>query len=191
MIHKSVLGLVVICALIACSDKPKKTEQGETEATDTEPFKNVYDTLDQLKIPITFRPDDWDDLYMKHLEKYGIKEGWELLKHPYAKLVDSKNYKAIIFISTDETGSPTLITIDRIGNPIDTLFLLGDSGGNDPSSGTSEIATINKDLTIHLLDSIFTYDLEPDGHRVDSTQQVTVSDKKYRILESGKIEKIE
>jgi hypothetical protein len=104
--------------------------------------------------------------------------------------VDSKNYKAIIFISTDETGSPTLITIDRIGNPIDTLFLLGDWASNDPSNGTTEIATINKDLTIHLLDSASTYDLGPDGDRIESTRKLTVTDELYRILNSGVIEKI-
>jgi|688.fasta_scaffold983675_1 hypothetical protein len=190
MVDKLVLGLVITCTLTMCSDKPKTTEQTENEVTEVEGFKSVYDTLDQMEIPITFRPDEWSDLYMKHLDKYGVKEGWELMKHPYAKLVDSKNYKAIIFISTDETGSPTLITIDRIGNPIDTLFLLGDWASNDPSNGTTEIATINKDLTIHLLDSASTYDLGPDGDRIESTRKLTVTDELYRILNSGVIEKI-
>ena len=190
MVDKLVLGLVITCTLTMCSDKPKTTEQIENKVTEVERFKSVYDTLDQMVIPITFRPDEWSDLYSKHLDKYGIKEGWEVMKHPYAKLVDSMNYEAIIFISTDETGSPTLITIDRLGNPIDTLFLLGDWASNDPSNGTTEIATINKDLTIHLLDSASTYDLGPDGDRIESTRKLTVTDELYRILNSGIIEKI-
>jgi hypothetical protein len=143
-----------------------------------------------MEIPVTFRPDAWSDHYMQHLEKYGIKEGWELMKHPYAKLVDSANYKGIVFVSTDETGSPTLITIDRKGDPIDTLFLLGDWTSNDPSSWTSELTTIDKDLIIHMLDSVSTYDLGPDGGRLENTRKLTVTAKSYRIRNSGVIERI-
>src|SRR5688572_12672711 len=106
MVNKLFLGLVSICALTMCSDKRKTTEQILDNVTEEKLFKSVYDTLDQMEVPITFRPDEWDDLYMKHLGKYGVGDGWELMKHPYAKLVDSTNYKAIIFVSTDETGSP-------------------------------------------------------------------------------------
>jgi hypothetical protein len=190
MIEKLILGLVISCTLIMCSEKTKTTEQTENWGTEVKPFKSVYDTLDQMEIPVTFRSDEWSDLSMRHLEKYGVKERWELMHHPYAKLVDSLNYKAIIFVSTDQAGSPTLITIDRIGNPIDTLFLLDDWASNDPSNGTLELATINEDLTIHLSDSVSTYDLGPDGDRRESTRKVTVTDKLYRIRNSGVIEMI-
>ena len=190
MVDKLIIGLVIICTLTMCSDKPKTTEQIENKVAETQSFKSVYDTLDQMEIPVTFRPDEWGDLYMEHLKKYGVKEGWELMKHPYAKLVDSDNYKGIIFVSTDETGSPTLITIDRSGNPIDTLFLLGDWASNDPSNGTIELTTIDKDLTIHMLDSVSTYDVGPDGDRLEDTRKLTITDELYRILNSGVIERI-
>lgn len=190
MFKKLFLGSILLSTVTMCSDKSKMTEPVESKAAESGLFKSAYDTLDKIEVPVTFRPDEWSDLYMKHLDKYGIKEGWELLKHPYAKLVDCKNYKAIIFISTDETGSPTIITIDRKGNPIDTLFLLGDWGGNDPGVGTNEIATINKDLTIHLLDSASIYDLDLDGDRIESSRKLTVTDELYKILDSGIIEKI-
>jgi hypothetical protein len=172
-----------------CSETPKAVGQIENKVI-AGTFKSIYDTLDQMEIPVTFRPDEWANLHMRHLEKSGLKKGWELMKHPYAKLVDSANYKAIVFVSTDETGSPTLITIDRTGTPIDTLFLLGDWTSNDPSNETIELATINKDLTIHLLDSVTTYDLGPDGDRIESTRKLTISDNLYRILDSGVIERI-
>ena len=190
MIGKLIVGLIIICTLTMCSDKSKTTEQIKSKVTETQSFKSVYDTLDQIDIPVTFRPDEWSNLYMNHLEKYGIKEGWELMKHPYAKLVDSVNYKGIIFVSTDETGSPTLITIDRNENPIDTLFLLGDWASNDPSNGTIELTTINKDLTIYMLDSVSTYDLGPNGDRLEDSRKLTITDELYRILSTGVIEKV-
>lgn len=183
-------ALLIFCTLTMCSGKPNTAERAGDVRTEVGKFKSVYDTLDQLKIPVTFRPDEWSNLYMEHLEKYGVKEGWELTKHPYAKVVDNERYKAIIFVSADETEAPTLITIDRLGNPIDTLFLLGDWASNDPGNGTTELATINEDLTIHLLDSVSAYDLGPDGDRIESTRKLTITDELYKILESGVIEKI-
>ncbi len=157
---------------------------------DTAAFESVYDTLEFLTVPITLTPEKWIELYRNHLSKYGANEGWELFKNPYARLTENSNYKGIIFVSTDETGSPTLITIDKLGQPIDTLFLLGDWGGNDPSIGTREIVTINRDYTIHLIDSTSIFDLGPDGQRIESTGKLTVANERYRIFDNGKIEKI-
>jgi hypothetical protein len=190
MVDKLVLGIVIICALTMCSVKPKTTEQNEIKATETELFKSVYDTLDQMKISITLTADNWGDLYQEHAMKYGIREGDKVIDHPFARLAENGNFKAIIFVSTDETGSPVIMTFDKKGDVIDNLWLLNDSGGNDPSSGTSELATINKDLTIQLIDSTWTYDLGSDGNRIESSVKLTTTDELYRILDSGKIEKI-
>ena len=162
-----------------CRDKLKRQCSG-----------SVYDTLDLLSVPIALTPEKWSDLYKRHLSKYGTNEDWELLKHPYARLTENSNYKAIIFVSTDETGSPTLVTIDKGGQPIDTLFLLGDWGGNDPTIGTSEIVTITRDYTIHLIDSTSTFHLGPDGERIESTGRLAVTNERYQIVENGRIEKI-
>ena len=176
--------------MTSCS-KTKTVSVDNVEQLDTTTtFSSVYDTLDILSVSIKWTPDEWSDLYMKHLERFGTGEGWELLKHPYARLVENSNYKGIIFVSTDETGSPTLITIDKSGQPIDTLFLLGDWGGNDPSIGTSEIVTINKDYSIHLIDSTSTFDVGPDGDRIVSSGKLKVTNEIYRISDNGKIEKI-
>ncbi len=185
------IPVLTILLITSCSEKSKTDSADNLEQqTKITTFSSVYDTLDFLTVPITLTPDTWDEMHRKHLSKYGVGEGWELLKHPYARLIESSNYKGIIFISTDETGSPTLITIDKSGHPIDTLFLLGDSGGNDPSTGTSEIATINKDFIIHLIDSTSTFDVDQNGNRIENSGKLTVTNERYRILDNGKINKI-
>jgi len=73
---------------------------------------------------------------------------------------------------------------------VDTINLLGDSAGNDPGSWTSELATINQDLTIRLLDSISTYDLSADDERIEDSRKLTVKDELFKILDSGKIGRI-
>ena len=153
MTKKIFLGLTLICILTNCTNKPNTTVLTGKDATKLESFKSAYDTLDKMEIPITLTPDSWEELYSKHIDKYGFKYGELTIDHPFAKLIDNKSYRGIIFVSTDETGSPVLLTFDKEGNQIDGLMLLGDWGGNDPSIGTSEIMTINKDLTIHLIDS--------------------------------------
>ena len=190
MIQRLIFGLTILLTT-SCSEK-SKTDSADNFEQEKEmtTFSSVYDTLDFLTIPITLSPDKWSEMYREHLNKYGINEGWELLKHPYARLTENSNYKGIIFVSTDETGSPTLITIDKVGQPIDTLFILGDWGGNDPSIGTSEIAIINNDYTIHLIDSTSTFDVGPDGGRIENSGKLTVTNERYRILDNGKIEKI-
>ncbi|MBN8652778.1 MAG: hypothetical protein J0L67_15200 [Cytophagales bacterium] len=179
------LGLAIILT-VSCKEK-SKVEVDENLRIET--FSTVYDTLDILKIPITLTPDSWSEMYRAHLEKYGVKEGWELLKHPFALLSQSPNYKAVIFVSTDETGSPTLITLDRNAKPIDTLFLLGDWGNNDPSFGTSEVVTINKDFTINLIDSVFTFQLGENGDRLENSSTLKVTNELFKILYDGRIVK--
>ncbi len=190
MIRRLIWTLTIISMFTTCSTK-SAADQVQKEISKPEDFKSIYDTLDQLNIPIKLTPDNWSDLYNKHVEKYGIRFGERTLDHPFAKLTENENYKAFIFVSTDETGSPVIITFDRKGNKIDGLGLLGDWGGNDPSIGTTEIAIINKDLTIHLIDSTWTYDLTPDGDRIESSEKLTTKNELYRILNSGKIERVD
>jgi hypothetical protein len=108
-----------------------------------------------------------------------------LLDNPVAKALDAENYKAIIFVSHDETGAPTLITINKNGQPIDTLFLLGDVSSNDPNWRTVEQAEINADRTIVLLDSVFHWDLDDTGNRIEQTMKLTVTGQRFRVLDSG------
>jgi len=154
---------------------------------DTETYKSNYDTLRNLGLPMTLNQKTWDELTKNHYEKFGIKGGSDLLTMPFAKMIDSELYKGIIFIY----DNPILITIDKNSNPIDTLFLLGDNYSNDPSINTIEQALINKDLTINLLDSVFTYDLGKDEERLESTEKLTVKIGNYKIDSTGQIIKIE
>jgi len=68
--------------------------------------------------------------------------------------------------------------------------LLGDWASNDPENGTTEVALIGTDLTVHLLDSVSTYKLGREGERLDSTRQLTVTDELYKILDNGDISRV-
>lgn len=185
MINRSTFGIILILSFTMC-DRPK--DKGAKDLTeDTKTFKSDYDTLQNLGLPLTLNQKTWTELTKSHYDKFGIKGGYDLLTMPFSKLTDSDSYKGIIFIYDD----PILITIDKKLNPIDTLFLLGDNYSNDASIMTIEQAKINHDLTIQLLDSVFTYDLGENESRIESTKKLTIKVDNYRIEKTGQIRKIE
>lgn len=185
MIDRLTFGTILVLIFAMC-DRPKNTgDKNFTE--DIKTFKSDYDTLQNLELPLTLNQKTWSELAKKHYDKFGIKGGYDLLTMPFGKLTDSDLYKGIIFIYDD----PILITIDENLNPIDTLFLLGDNYSNDPSITTIEQAKINSDLTIQLLDSVFTYDLGKDEDRIESTKKLAITVENYRIEKTGQIKKIE
>lgn len=182
--------LVLVFTAIGCSEK--KIDQNFPVATTTgdETSTSVYDTLQSLRLPITLTWKIWDSIRWKQIEKYGIGKGDNPTDHPVAKLAAHRNYKAIIFSSTDETGSPVVITFDKNGVQIDGIYLLGDISSNDTEKRTKEIARISDELTIQLIDSVWSYSLDSAGQRIENSGILTTEFETYKISESGKFEKI-
>ncbi len=176
--------------LVSCAQNKERGESEENGHATTMHFTSIYDTLSKIDLPLTWTPEVWSDLYMKHIEKNGIRHGDLTTDRPYGMLVDDENYKGVIFVSPDATGSPVLITFDRNGKEIDGLWLLGDWGNNDPSFGTSEIVTIDQNRMIHMIDSVSSWDLDKTGDRIESTKKTTVQNERYQILKTGAIKKI-
>jgi len=184
-----IFGLTILIST-SCSEKKENSVDNIGAQKDTTEFVSVYDTLDILNVPVSLTPRKWTELHQRHLERYGVKDRLELLQHPYARLTGNSDYKAVVFISTDETGSPTLITLGKNGLPIDTLYLLGDWSANSPSQETNELVTISKDYLIQLIDSTSTFELSGNDVRIETSRKVTVTNESYRISDKGRIEKI-
>jgi hypothetical protein len=177
-------GLILICLATSCNqNKP------QTLANELSNFASPYDTLATISLPISMTPESWNNLYSKHIDEYGLPANTDIFLRPYAKLHSNKFYKAIIFISKDETGAPLLISLDKNNNKISELNLLGDWNSNDPSKHTNEIVVIDKDLTISLIDSIKTYDTTIDGDRIESSEKLTIKNESFSISEKGEFMK--
>ena len=190
-----VFAILLLCAFSNCSNSSRDTKESEPTITEKEDpkvntFESYLDTLKSINIPVRFDWANWNKEVGEYMNKYGPVKSEGLLKNPYAKIVDAKNYKGVIFISADATGSPAMVTIDKKENPIDTLFLLGDNYSNDPNWLTIEQAEVSKDQTIVLLDSVFHWDLDSNGDRLQRTKNLTIDKKNYKIVESGKIVEI-
>lgn len=188
------LSALVCCAavLTACGDRKGKVETVlRSSSVEGNTFSSRYDSVKVMKLPAKIDWDGWDRETAVYHEKYGPMKTSGLLDNPVAKVLDAENYKAIIFVSHDETGAPTLITVGKHEQPIDTLFLLGDVGSNDPEWRTVEQAEINADGTIVLLDSIFHWELDDTGSRIEQTKSLSVNRQCFRVLDSGMMEEVE
>jgi hypothetical protein len=183
--------ITFICVLASCSEKTKTKMSTENSISYSNSFKSQYDTLVKLELPFIPSPIIWDDLLKEHFERFNFEnqDYWKLLNHPYAKLVDAKNYKAIIFYANNENNSPSIVTIGKNGVPIDTLLLLRNSGGNDPSYYSTAFVKVNTDLSIQIIDSISTYEVDQIGHRIESTLKLNVIKELHKILKTGEIQK--
>lgn len=189
MIKHLPFALILIFLAISCNQN--KT-QSETAFSSSElgTFASPYDTLPVLSLPITITPESWDTLYSKYIYRYGLPSNTDIFLRPYAKLAGKKFYKAFIFISTDETGTPLLVSFDRNRNKISELSLLGDWNANDPSTHVNETSVINNNLMITLIDSIKTYDTTNEGNRIESSEKLTIKNEIFSISEKGEVIKI-
>ncbi len=185
MTVKIFLGLALISIFVNCTQQNKATIHDGNILGKQSP----KDTIVTLKLPLVISSENWDEMFKKY-GKLGNNEEIKLLKHPFAKLVDNEIYEAIICTVPNEVDSPFFVTINKDGKIIDSLFLIGEYGGNDASIGIKEYALINNDMTINIIDSTFSFDVDKDYNRIESSEKLTVKNVLYKVLENGMIKKI-
>lgn len=150
---------------------------------------NDYDTLPNLKLPIKWTPEIWSEICSKYIETTGNIIDNDILKYPFAKVFSTENFNGVIFVSNGEANAPVFITIDKFGQPIDSLILLGDWGNNDPSINTKEQVIIKSNYSIKLIDSISYYQTDSEGRRIENSIEKSIKLEEYKINKIGKIKK--
>ncbi|MEI6123736.1 MAG: hypothetical protein WCQ95_08910 [Bacteroidota bacterium] len=189
MMIKFFLGLTIIGILISCTNNNKTAVQDDNNSNKQIQSPDPFDKIIKLKLPLIISSDNWNDMFKKY-GNYSDNDNYKLLKHPFARLIDKEKFEAIICTVPSEVESPAFVTIDRNGKVIDSLFLVGKYGGNDPCYGISEYAIINTDLTIQIIDTTYTWDVDKDYSRIDNSKKMTVQNELYKVLDNGIIKKI-
>ena len=203
MIQRLLFGLTIVL-MTNCSERPKANltdnleqenevatfpsihDTSDVEETNSMFFTSPYDTLRQVEFPWDTSTDGgWLETASIHVDNFGIVNDEDFLKHPYRKVYDTKYYKAVIFISSGQTGPPALVTIGKDQKPIDTLVLLGKWG--DDNYEKYELVTINSNKTITLLDSLSTRTTTDD---ID-VKKLFAQLSRFKLLDNGSFKKIE
>jgi hypothetical protein len=149
-------------------------------------WNKLYDTLTKTELPIEFNQKKWRKDYIRTFYK---KLGQNSIpsSFPVTILSENKNYISIIIVVDD---LPVLVTYDKDKKPIDELFILDDYGMN-PTKDITEFARINTDLTINLIDSIYTYKLDESERWIQDSQEFSRTVNNFKIDDRGKIKKMD
>lgn len=186
-----ILTFLAFIILVSCSEKRRgEADENIEQKNNTLNFQSKYENLEILPLPVKWTSEIWSIICENYLKKQSSLDNSKSQYHPFAKLNIHSNYNAIVFISSNETNAPVIVTFDNIGHPIDTLILMGDWGNNDPSIYTNELVVINKDLTINLIDSTTFYKVDSEGKRIENSAKKKVKIVFYKISKNGKIKKI-
>lgn len=173
-----IFGLLIY---IGCSGQ-KRTENPD--------ITELRDKLPTIKTPISFNSNGRTGLVSvdlkdnKILKKLRTKNYFSV----FGKLFETKDFIAIIGYIPSDTGSPLLITLDMNGKELSS-YLIYETAMGDMGIYKSNFVTIDQNRLIHFTDSIVTRKINKEGtDEIPGTDSLTVKRKKYRILDTGKIE---
>jgi hypothetical protein len=174
------LSRLVLLGILLSSCNSKKQSNSETIT-----FQSIYDSLEKIELPLQLTPKSWSEIVRTKTKNHSSLSTAHT--QPIAKIYDCKDFKLVLFEFQAESAAPILYSVNKKNELTDTLFLMGDWTSNDPENRTQEYVTINKDLTIQLLDSAFTWKVDSLGERIQSTMATKVKLENYQISEMGKI----
>lgn len=175
MSKKKLLNILFLLIFLGC-EKPK---------TD---FQKAFENYKQLKLPIRFNSER--DFDLNGITRDSIGLGGV----PLGKLFQSdKIYTSVVLSIPVYRIIPHVYTQDENGKVIDELLLFN-STGREPGFSSVEDFTILPDKTIIFVDSTATFEYTADTlglKEIPGTRKLTVTTEKYRITDSGKIEKMD
>ena len=166
---------------------------GEQKTVENKGFIELRDKLPIISTPITFNSDD--DINLKSIELVDN----ELLKglkqrnyfSAFGKIFETENFITIIGYIPSDSGTPILVTIDKDGIEVSSHAIYETVMG-DMGRYTSNFVTIDSKRIIHFTDSTLTRQINEEGDdEIPGTDALTVTIRKYRITDVGKIENIE
>jgi hypothetical protein len=154
-------------------------------------FKEFVDSLPFRQLPLRLScglPDgpSSSNLWISDFEKFKniIPKGFDNI---YGVINTHDNFKAIIYGQVGDDIYPTLFTYSENGKIIDSLFLILNAYGNaDETQIPHSFATIDKDLSITLIDTnrFIHYPDNENNYIVDS---IVVTRVNYQIDKKGLI----
>jgi hypothetical protein len=178
------MRLTLIFGLLVCFGC---SGQGKSENPD---ITELRDKLPTIKTPISFnskRTIDlksiklWDNKILKQLRD-------KTYLSVYGKIFETKDFITIIGQVPSDTGSPILVTFDKNGKELGSYMVYENAMG-DMGIYTSNFVTIEPNRIINFTDSTVTRKINKEGtNEIPGTDSLTVKKKKYRLLDSGKIE---
>lgn len=162
--------------------------QTNNKATDKTDFQTAFDNYKQLNLPIRFNSEQ--DFELKGITRDSIVAG----SVPLGRLFQwDKVYTSIVLSIPVNKVVPHIFTQNESGEIIDKLTMFN-TAGKEPGFSSVEDVTILPDRTIIFVDNTETFEFTSDSlgpKEIPGTRKLTVTTKRYKVMDNGKIQKIE
>jgi hypothetical protein len=175
---------IVLLFLAGCGTQPAKENKDITQ------FRKE---LSKIDMPLEFNSDR--QLKLKSIELSGNEILKGLKEKSYftllGKVFETEKNITILGYIPDDTGTPLLITFDNQGSQISSHAIYENAMG-DMGIYITNTARILPDRHILFTDSTTTRKINAEGDdEIPGTDSLSVTHKKYRITDEGKIERVE
>jgi hypothetical protein len=187
---------ILLTALLfaACNSNPaaedKKAASIPVPAiTQVDPnFRTFMSKFKVMRLPLTIRPMELGDvsnlplLYGRdtnYIQAPGTDTASYRL-YAYGLLADTANSYKLIWLSPADDYCPVLVTYTKKGEKINEEGLTAEACGSDCCWECNQTITINKDLSIHSVDSIKTCECDDNGPKRETTR-------KYMMVKTANI----
>ena len=187
MLKKILAGIFFIITITVRCDNSRTARDFRDNALDID---NLFKKADDINLPITLTKDSWQHLYEEFQKNFTPKQEELQMYLPCIRVIKKKQFHAFIFVSPDEPEFPELRTVDKEGNFIDDLQLLGIWMGDSQAVETRETTTLNDDHTIRIVQDKRYFELDSSGNRLTNSGKTKSFDFLYQVLENGRIERL-
>lgn len=156
-------------------------------------FAELRDKLPTIETPISFNSNTDIGLRPADLADNGLLK--DLKERSYfsvfGKIFESEDFITIIGYIPNDTGTPLLVTFDKTGTRTSS-YVAYETAMGDIGRYTSNFVTIDRDRTIHFIDSTVTRKINEDGtDEIPGTDSLIVTTRKYRLTDKGTIESVD
>jgi len=178
---KRTIGLIL---LLSCCGQQEKINKDISE---------LREKLPTLETPMEFNSDRMMKLKSIELPDNGLVK--KLKDKNYFTLVgkvfDTEDNITILGYIPDDIGTPILITYDNKGAELSSHPIYEKAMG-DMGRYTTNIVTVLPDRQILFTDSTTTRKMNLEGtDEIPGTDSLSLTHKKYRLTDKGKIERVE
>ena len=184
---KQIVTIVSLCFFVSCNRATVNNEVEKTEIEDkVSSFMEIISTIPDIKLPYTI----WCGIengfpviedFKKDILKMGLENSVMVGKLP----IDN-DYTYILYGLTGDIIYPYLNIYDKNGQKLDAFYLHISYCGADGEIIETPITTINKDFSIHMVDTTeHTHYIENDNGYEKIIDSIIVSTRKMALTKDG------
>ena len=188
-----VYTILILALMFSCvealkkSDIPKDNSETLGIKNTNSRFDIYLNRIELLSLPCSFECFDFINFESQKVNSEIIDTTfacqWEI---PYRRIDTNLKFRIIIYLSPADIYTPILKTFDFNGKELSTLQLFQNCG-QEPGFRSLEFVTINPNLQIVKIDSIWRWEIDDNYKEIESTKKLEIAKTFFEIENNGLI----